>query len=163
MTKTLALIGGLVAALAMGRAMAATPFGGDDDGAFVPPDKDTAKCEDSVGKSVGKAAACIFGCHKKYADGKLDATGEDNCEHNLPAAADCQGKYNAVTGNSSKINALCPSCLNAAARAGLFTTVETIIDANNNKVYCAGTTAWDTPDADTGFIPPDKDTAKCED
>jgi|SRR5262245_849481 len=161
LTKALALIGGLVAALAVGRAIAATPFGGDDTG-FIPPTKDIAKCEDSVGKSLGKAAACILGCHKKRADGKLaDETAEDNCENNLPAAADCKGKYTAVTGNSSKINALCPPCLGAAARAARFDAVEGIIDGNNNKIYCAGTTAWGGED--TGFIPPDKDTAKCED
>ena len=161
MLERIAVIGGAISMLAVGSALAGTPFGGDDTG-FIPPDKDTAKCEDSVGKSLGKAAACILGCHKKRADGKLaDATAEENCETNLPAAADCKGKYNAVTGNSSKINALCPPCLDSATRAGLFDTVETLIDSNNNKIYCAGTTAWGGDD--TGFIPPDKDTAKCED
>src|SRR5262245_48108481 len=161
LTKALALIGGLVAALAMGRAMAATPFGGDDTG-FIPPTKDIAKCEDSVGKSLGKAAACILGCHKKRADGKLaDETAEDNCENNLPAAADCKGKYHAVTGNSSKINALCPPCFDAAALRARADALDGIIVANNTMSRSAGTTACGGDD--TGFIPPDKDTAKCED
>jgi hypothetical protein len=161
MVRKLAIATALVSILSGGIALASPPFGGDDSG-FVPPDKDTAKCEDSVGKSLGKAAACILACHKKRADQKLaDETAEENCESNLPAAADCQGKYNAVTGNSSKINAICPACLNATNRGLLFGTVAGIIDANNNRVYCAGTTAWGGDD--TGFIPPDKDTAKCED
>ena len=160
MLKTLMAAVGLVAIVA-GSARAATPFGGDDTG-FIPPNKDVAKCENSVGKSAGKAAACILGCHKKRAKGQLaDDTAEDNCENNLPAAADCQGKYDAVTGNSSKINALCPTCLGPTSRGNLFGLVETLIDSNNNKIYCAGTTPWGGDD--TGFLPPDKDTEKCED
>jgi hypothetical protein len=156
-------LAGLAAAVLVsgGIAVAGTPFGGDDLG-FIPPNKDVAKCENSVGKSAAKAAACVLGCHKKRAKGQLaDETAEDNCENNLPAAADCQGKYDAVTGNSSKINALCPACLSPAARGGLFTLVENLIDSNNNKIYCAGTTPWGGDD--TGFLPPDKDTEKCED
>src|SRR5262245_30481903 len=160
MMKTLMVAVGVLA-IAAGPAPAATPFGGDDTGAFVPSSKDAAKCENSVGKSAAKAAACILGCHKKRAKGQLlDDTAEDNCENNLPAAADCQGKYDAVTGNSSKINALCPSCLSPAARASLFGLVETLIDTNNNKIYCAGSTPWGGDD--TGFLPPDKGTEKCE-
>src|SRR5438046_2013958 len=127
MAKRIGLVGGLVGMLVTGWAFAGTPFGGDDSG-FIPPTKDIAKCEDSVGKSLGKAAACILGCHKKRAKGSLaDETAEDNCENNLPAAADCQGKYDAVTGNSSKINALCPSCLDSTTRGNLFGTVESLI------------------------------------
>ena len=160
-TTKAAMVGGFVVVLTAGWALAATPFGGDDTG-FVPPNKDVQKCEDSVGKSLGKAAACILGCHKKRADQKFaDEAAEDACENNGPAAKDCKGKYNAVTGNSSKINSLCPSCLNATNRATLFDTVEGLIDGNNNKIYCAGTTPWGGDD--TGFIPPDKANAKCED
>src|SRR5437016_2236554 len=96
-TKVLALIGGFVGVLGAGWAIAGTPFGGDDTG-FIPPSKDVAKCENSVGKELGKAANCVLGCHKKRAKGSLaDETAEDNCEHNLPAAADCKSKYNKVT------------------------------------------------------------------
>jgi hypothetical protein len=154
---------GLAAAVIVsgGIAVAGTPFGGDD-GGFIPPTKDVAKCENSVGKSAAKAAACVLGCHKKRAKLQLaDDTAEDNCENNLPAAADCQGKYAAVTGNSSKINALCPACLSPGVRAGVFTLVESLIDNNNNKIYCAGTTPWGGDD--TGFLPPDKASEKCED
>ena len=160
MVKRLALIGGLAVMLVVGLAIAQTPFGGDD-GGFVTSNKGFAKCENSVAKSLGKAAACILGCHKKRAKGSLaDDSAEDNCENNLPAAADCKGKYNAVTGNSSNINASCPPCLDSTTRANLFDTVESLIDGNNDKIYCAGTTPWGGDD--TGVLPPDKATAKCE-
>jgi hypothetical protein len=161
MARKLGIGAGLATLLAAVIAMAGTPFGGDD-GGFVAPDKDTAKCEDSVGKNLGKAAACILKCHKGRADGKLaDETAEDNCENNLPASADCKGKYTTGVGNSSKINAVCPSCLNASTRVGLFDTVEGLIDSNNSKIYCQGSTAWGGDD--TGNIPDNKDQAKCED
>jgi len=147
--------------LVVGLAIAQTPFGGDD-GGFITSNKGFAKCENSVAKSLGKAAACILGCHKKRAKGSLaDDTAEDNCEILLPASADCQSKYDTVTGNASKINADCPSCLDSTARANLFDTVEGLIDSNNNKIYCAGTTPWGGDD--TGVLPPDKATEKCED
>ena len=160
MVKRLALIGGLAVMLVVGLAIAQTPFGGDD-GGFVTSNKGFAKCENSVAKSLGKAAACILGCHKKRAKGSLaDDTAEDNCENNLPAAADCKGKYDAVTGNSSNINASCPPCLDSTTRANLFDTVEGLIDSNNDKIYCTGSTAWGGDD--TGVLPADKATAKCE-
>jgi hypothetical protein len=66
-----------------------------------------------------------------------------------------------ATGNSSKINALCPPCLDSTTRANLFDTVENLIDSNNNKIYCTPGTPWGGDD--TGFIPPDKAAEKCED
>jgi hypothetical protein len=160
-TKVLALIGGFVGVLGAGWAIAGTPFGGDD-GGFIPPTKDIGKCEDSVGKNLGKAANCILGCHKKRAKGSLaDETAEEACENNGPAAKDCKSKYNVATGNPSKINSLCPPCLDATARANLYDTVEGLIDTNNDKIYCTPGTAWGGDD--TGFIPPDKAAEKCED
>src|SRR5712664_759675 len=160
MVKRLALVGGLAAMLVVGLAIAQTPFGGDD-GGFITSNSGFAKCENSVAKSLGKAAKCILGCHKKRAKGSLADTAEDNCENSLPASADCKGKYDTVTGNASNINASCPPCLDTTTRAGLFDTVEALIDNNNNKIYCAGTTPWGGDD--TGVLPPDKATEKCED
>src|SRR6266403_2217085 len=57
-------IGALLALLTAGLAIAGTPFGGDESG-FIPPNRDVASCEDSVGKELGKAAACILRCHKQ--------------------------------------------------------------------------------------------------
>ena len=133
MVKRLVLISGSGAMLVVGLAIAQTPFGGDD-GGFITSNKGFAKCENSVAKNLGKAAACILGCHKKRAKRSLaDDTAEDNCENNLPASADCKGKYDTATGNASKINADCPSCLDSTARANLFDTVEGLIDGNNDK------------------------------
>jgi len=160
MVKRLVLISGLGAMLVVGLAIAQTPFGGDD-GGFITSNKGFAKCENSVAKSLGKAAACILGCHKKRAKGSLaDDTAEDNCENNLPASADCKGKYDTVTGNASNINASCPPCLDSTSRANLFGLVEGLIDGNNDKIYCTGTTPWGGDD--TGNLPPDKATTKCE-
>src|SRR6266849_4226226 len=78
MARLTAVIVGLgVALLVAGVVIAATPFGGDDSG-FIPPDKNSAKCELSVAKNVRKTSACILGCHKKRASGVFtDETGED--------------------------------------------------------------------------------------
>ena len=54
----------------------------------------------------------------------------------------------------------CPPCLDSTTRANLFDTVESLIDGNNDKIYCAGTTPWGGDD--TGVLPPDKATTKCE-
>jgi hypothetical protein len=161
MVKKLAIGMGVASLLVAGIAVAGTPFGGDDAGT-VSSNKDTTKCEDSVGKNLAKAAACIIKCHKARADGKLTTdTDEDNCESNLPAAKDCKGKYSVGVGNSSKINAICPSCLGATTRVNLFNAVEALIDGNNDKVYCQGTNDWGGDD--TGKIPDTKDQAKCGD
>src|SRR5256885_21828 len=128
MVKRIGLVGGLVGMLVTGWAFAGTPFGGDDSG-FIPPTKDIAKCEDSVGKSLGKAAACILGCHKKRAKGSLaDETAEDECEKGATTKS-CLGKYTTATGKLT-----CPPCLD---KAGLFAFAESNVDAVNGSVYCA--------------------------
>src|SRR5438067_1316588 len=79
--------------LVVGLAIAQNPFGGDD-GGFITSNKGFAKCENSVAKNLGKAAACILGCHKKRAKRSLaDDTAEDNCEKG-PSPSSCLGKYN---------------------------------------------------------------------
>ena len=154
-TLAIALLGMLA-----GSAVAGTPFGGDDTG-FIPPTKNVAKCESSVARSHAKAVACILGCHRKRATGALaDETAEDTCEKTGPARSSCKGKYDVATGNASKINALCPPCLDPTTRGDFFGAIEGALDALNSNVYCAGTTQWGGED--TGFIPPDKATTKCE-
>src|SRR5262245_39532369 len=160
-TGRFVLIGGLAVVLAARWATAGTPFGGDDTG-FLPPTKDVARCENTVLKSHGKAVACILGCHKKRANGAVDEAGEDACERTGPAASSCKGKYDVATGSDSKIDRLCPPCLDATARANFFGAIRERLDALNKNVYCAGTTAWGSDDNDTGFLPPDKTVAKCE-
>src|SRR5262249_19215828 len=160
-TRRLLLLGGLAGVLAARWAGAGTPFGGDDTG-FLPPTKDVARCENTVLKSHGKTIACVLGCHKKRANGVVDQAGEDACERTGPAASSCKGKYDVATGSGSKIDALCPPCLDATMRGNFFGAIETALDALNKNVYCAGTTAWGSDDNDTGFLPPDNTAAKCE-
>jgi hypothetical protein len=107
-----------------------TPFGGDDTGDLPVAKSAVAKCEDTVNKLVGKAAACIIKCHASRASGKLtDDTAEDNCEKNL-AGKSCLEKFQASV---AKLTG-CPSCINAASLAN---TVETTLDTSNNLTYCA--------------------------
>jgi hypothetical protein len=111
-----------------------TPFGGDDTGDIPVAKSATAKCEDGVNKLVGKAVACIIGCHKKRADGKLaDDTAEDACEKNLGGKS-CLEKFLAgVTKAQNKVPGAC-SCIDGASLAS---TIETTLDAGNGLTYCA--------------------------
>ena len=128
MIKRLALISGLAVMLVVGLAIAQTPFGGDD-GGFVTSNKGFAKCENSVAKSLGKAAACILGCHKKRAKGSLaDDTAEDNCESG-PDPKSCKSKY-----VKAAAAAPCPP----QCDPGFFAFIETNVDLVNGSVYCAG-------------------------
>jgi hypothetical protein len=132
-------------------ALAATPLGGDD-GGFIAPDKTTLKCEDGVGKAASKLAGAVFKCQIAQADGSLklgSPQDDDACE------TTAVGKYTAAVG---KLTA-CPSCLDPSAIAG--TTVSQINGLANGALYCAAGTPFGGDDS--GNIPPDKTTAKCED
>src|SRR5207244_11461670 len=64
----------------------------------------------------------------------------------------CKVKYDGVTGPTSKINALCPACLDATARATAFANAETQLDSLGGLVYCceaATTTTTSTTIATT--------------
>jgi plastocyanin len=158
-------VAGVVVALTGTAVLAVTSFpqgtGSDGDTGFVPQSKQVLLCENSVAKNIAKAVACITGCHKKRAAGKLDPNAEDACETSGPSS--CQRKYNTAVGNVSKINADCPACLDPNSRAGLFSLVEVDIDSMNHLVYCDPNdpnAAWGGDD--TGFIPTSKTILKCE-
>ena len=127
---------------------------------FVPPDKITGKCEDGAAKNVGKLAACIRKCHVKAAD--LAAKGkifdEEGCESTGPKS--CRGKYDATTAKLTQ-KGTCPACLGATAQGTIADAVTTSLDTEVGTVYCAGSTALGGDDP--GFVPPDKNTGKCED
>jgi len=128
---------------------------------FVPPDKNTAKCEDAVARDLAKLAACIRKCHIKQADLALKQKpfDEESCE--TGADKSCRAKYDAASA-SLETKAICPSCLDAAARGDLADQVTNAIDGSEQgDVYCAGTTVFGGDDS--GFVPPDNDTSKCED
>src|SRR5581483_5313927 len=99
----------------------------------------------------------------KRADGKLaDDTAEDACESG--SGKSCKAKYDAATGPSSKIDALCPPCLSAATRASVFTSIEGSLDTDTNAaIYCdAGTGPFGGDD--DGNVPTAKSgVQKCED
>src|SRR5437870_640975 len=127
----------LATSLCTGASLAAPgdPFGGDEPGCF-PLNKNAAKCQHTVAKAASKALVCILGCHLKRADGKLaDDTAEDACESTDPVKS-CKAKYDKTTGPASKINALCPPCFDATARATAFANAETQLDALGGVVYC---------------------------
>jgi len=114
------------------------PFGGDDSG-FDPPNKSKlGKCEDGVAKASGKLVASLIKCHADVVGGK--ATDDEACEG---AAI---GKFTTKTKTTD-----CGSCTNLTTAAA---TIESIVDNNNNSVFCQ---ANGTPFGgdDTGNVPAD--------
>jgi hypothetical protein len=103
---------------------AGAPFGGDDTG-NIPPDGAKGpimKCENLVGKGVGKLFAAVLKCHSDRAVGKTtDDTGEDTCE------STAQGKF-ALTKTDG-----CPGCINLTTVGNFFVN---LADTNNNLFYC---------------------------
>jgi len=109
-----------------------TPFGGDDMG-NIPPDKTTAKCEDTAVKAVSKLTAAIAKCHAKQADTSFklgSPQDDDTCE----TAAGT--KFTAAT--SKLTAATCPA---AGCLITLLPTIggvaEPMIDGMNGATYCA--------------------------
>ncbi len=145
MTRYLGLGVFLLWSFASGAARAQTPFGGDDTG-FIPPDSATLKTEAKVGKNLAKFQKCVLKCHAGRAAGKFpDDMTEDGCE------SICEQKYDL------KAPSPLPPCLNTVALRNLW---ESLLDSFNSSIYCAGTTPFGGDD--TGFIPPDPVTLKCE-
>jgi cysteine-rich repeat protein len=99
-------------------------------------DPDTAKCQITVAKALGKAAACLFKCEIARATGKLaDAAAEDACENTAPSKS-CKAKYDHATNAESKINAICPSCLDAVRRAEMFEEEQARVDEVSSELFC---------------------------
>ncbi len=125
---------------------------------FVPPDPDSAKCETTIAKNAGKLAACAATCQIKRAGAMLKgkAFDEDACEDGPDKS--CRSAYD---GAGAKLApGLCPPCLDTTAQGTVADGVLSFIDGSNGASYCAGTVAFGGDD--TGFVPPDKDTASCE-
>jgi hypothetical protein len=142
------------------RGVAVAPSSGAPTTGFVPPDKNTGKCEDGVAKNVSKLAACIRKCHIKAADSafKNAVFDEEGCESVGPKS--CRGKYDAT---AVKLAALgtCPACLDATAQGNVVDLVTASLDSETGTAYCAGATPFGGDDP--GFVAPDADTGKCED
>ena len=119
---------------------------------LIPPDKGTAKCEDTVTKSLSKLASCNLKCQTKEAGGAVKAKPFDA----TACAGDCRTKYDGATAKP-----LCPSCLDSGAQGAVADAASTFLSAKNAQIYCAGTAPLGGPNP--GFVPPDKTTQKCED
>jgi len=114
-------------------------FGGDDSG-FVPPDKETAQCENAVAKNAAKLLACDGGCRKKKADADVrgKAFNLPACETGTLKPVSCAAAF---TTQSTKLlgKNICPGCLGASGQAAVATAVQTFIDQAGGPIYCAGT------------------------
>jgi hypothetical protein len=134
---------------------AAGPFGGDDTG-FVPPSFDALKTESKAMLLGSKVSYKIVKCHIDLASDSLAGQGignsEDACENATTSKLD--GQLNKLCAQGT-----CPACLQATT-ATLGADIEAARDADNGSIYCAGTTPFG--DDDTGFVPPDVTTFKCE-
>jgi hypothetical protein len=111
-----------------------TPFGGDDTG-NIPSDAPkgpVTKCENTVGKSVGKLVAALLKCHAASASGKFTSdAAEDTCEST------------ALTKFGATKTAGCDPCTNLAA---LGSTVASRVDGTNSLIYCDQLTCpWTGP------------------
>ncbi len=115
---------------------------GDDDPGFVPPDKDSGKCEDAVNKAVSTFAGCVGKCEVKQADVEFKGkTFDKNACENLGKSA-CRTKYDAA---SVKLepkpgkHATCPACLDMTARGNLADAAENFLEQQQGQIYCVGT------------------------
>jgi hypothetical protein len=143
-----------------GVAIAPSSGSGGSPSGFVPPDKVTGKCEDGAAKNVAKLGSCVRKCHTKLADLALKGKpfDEEGCESTGPKS--CRVKYDATTAKLTQ-KGTCPPCLGATAQGTIADAVMSSLDTEVGTIYCGGTTAFG--DDDPGFVPPDKNTGKCED
>jgi len=143
-------------------ANAGQPFYGDATG-FIPPTVPTRKCEATIGKAAGKAAACIGKCTAARADGKLaDDTAEDACEKNN-AGKSCLELFAAAATKAQEKDSG-PSGCGCVNISNLSTIIEADLDSMNSAVYCDTTSGTPFGGDDTGDIPvAGSPVAMCED
>ncbi len=129
---------------------------------LVPPNKTVATCEDKVTKSLAKLAGCTTKCQVKQADNALAVKpfDESACETGTGTPVSCRAAYDNTSATLDGQN-ICPACLDSTARGEAADVLSSFLEQNNGQIYCAGSTAFG--DDDPGFIPPDANTAKCED
>ncbi len=128
--------------------------------AFVPPDAATGKCEKSVAALRSKLFACTTKCKTKQAAAALDGKSFDITACEQAAEKSCRASFDAKGAKLlAKVPALCPACRNASAQDEVADLVSAFLSSNNGLIYCAGTTSFGG--GNSGFIPPDANTAKC--
>src|SRR5262249_39923641 len=111
-----------------GRALAGTPFGGDDTG-FVPPDAASFACEDAVERRFAKLIVGTGACHLTAAHlgGGGKTFDEEACESRARA------KYDRATAGLRG----CPACLDIGGyAAGEVARIDTLI---SGAMYCDNT------------------------
>jgi hypothetical protein len=134
------------------RAIAGTPFGGDDAG-FVPPDAATFACESTVEKHFAKLIGGTGACHVTAA--RMGVRGnvfdEEACEDRARA------RYDRATAGLAG----CPSCLDIGAYAAAeVARIDTII---SSALYCDKSSGRPLGDADDlGYVPADVTAARCQ-
>src|SRR5581483_6458135 len=155
----LALLIALAAGAASVAAAPGDPFAGDDSGC-IPPTPTDAKCEDGVAKAITKYAQAVEKCHIKAADAgaKGGSVADDLCESDPSGGKGAKEKFDAAI---AKLAGTCSGQCAFVGASSLRATVEGLIETGNALIYaCAGTAFGDD---DTGNIPADPATGKCED
>jgi hypothetical protein len=134
------------------------PFGGDDAGC-VPTTAPVGKCEDGVAKALTKYVQALLKCHINAADQgvKGKAFDEELCESDPTTGKGAKEKYDVA------IAKLAPTCGGQCAitnAPGLRAAIEMVLEANNGLIYACSGTAFGGDDS--GNVPPDSATGKCE-
>jgi hypothetical protein len=123
---------------------------------YVPPDKNTGACEDTVSRNLRTLAGCITSCQKKDADAALKSKSFNvqACEEGSGTPTSCRAAYDkaqaAVLAKTATVNKqkalICPSCLDATAQGALADAMISFIDqTSDGQIYCAGTTPLPAP------------------
>ena len=105
---------------------------------YVPPDKDTAACENAVAYNVASYVKCVTGCRVKKASKALGGKDfdEQGCQAGEKAA--CRSKYDK---KMAKLVAdgTCPACLDTTAQTSLADDALAGVTDTKGRAFCAGT------------------------
>ena len=135
-----------------------------EDSGFVPPDKNTSTCENLVAAHLRRLTKCVLTCQIKLADAAAKGKPFDEaaCEQGAGKPASCRATFDKATAALlGRKKPICPTCLDSTAQNSLADTVTAFAEGQNGQIYCAGTVGLGG--ADSGFVPPDIHTQKCED
>ena len=110
---------------------------------FIPPDKTTLKCTNTLSKAVAKLWTCITTCQMNAADAALahKPFDEDACERTDPKKS-CLAKYDKTAAKLTATPGKCPPCLAAPNLAALADATRAGARASRGEVYCAGSTPF---------------------
>jgi len=142
----------VVAILGAGAAPAAQRF----EGGFVPPTKPVARCENGIVGLLSGNAACLDGCTLRAVRRALRSGvpfDDEACEERCGGALVRAAVARFAAGG-------CPACIEALPPALIAMLNEQASNAGAGLVACAGTVPLGGDDS--GFLPPDRPTARCE-